>query len=248
MPVSDVKRPGRLSLPHWQALLEAGVGDSAQLGLPDSALDYLKACLLHGDSAQWQAYGNGWSLKSGSDWQKRAKEFVPAEGDMTLRDSQVVEAARCLACVEAREQGTPLKLPKARELLSNWAHEYSKFGLLSAGNELLNELVAAQAAWLNAILLRRPWPSLDGLQKLVDVSGAHALWLGRNPLTAVCFPFSGVVQLLGKAGDQLPADVTDAFASSLEQLVLIESSERRRRDQWVAKLRELAARAPGGAS
>lgn len=245
---SDPKKPDRLSLPHWQAVLEAGVSDAVLMGLPEPVLAYLKACLLHGDAAQWQAYGNGWSLKSGAEWHKRAKEFVPVGGDATLLDSQMLETARLLAHVEAREQSAPLTLPRARELLSGWVDDYSKFGLLSAGSELLNEMAGALEAWLSAVLARKPWPSLAALHQLAEISSSHARWLGKNPLTAMCCPFGSVVQLLGKAGAQLPAEVTGAFADSLEKLVLIESSERRRRDQWVGKLRELAARAAGGTS
>ncbi len=245
---SEEKKPDRLSLPHWHALLEASLRDAALFGLPDPVLTYLKACLLHGDVAQWQAYGNGWSLNSGGAWHKRAKEFVPVGGDAKLRDGQMVETARFLAHIEAREPGAPLSLPRARELLSGWADQYSKFGLLSAGRELLNELAGAMQAWLSAALARKPWPSLAALQTLTELSAAHARWLGGNPLTAVCFPFGAAVQLLGKAGAQLPAEVVEAFAQSLDKLVLIESSERRRRDQWVAKLRELAARAAADTS
>jgi hypothetical protein len=230
-------------LPHWQAVLEAGVSDAAQLGLPEPALAYLKACLLHGDAAQWQAYGNGWSLKSADEWHKRAKEFVPGGGDGPMRDAQMLEAARFLVRIEAREPAAPLSLPKARELLGSSADQYSRFGLLSAGNELLNELSGALEAWLGARSSSKPWPSLAALQALAEVSGAHARWLGKHPLTAMSYPFASVVQLLVKAVAQLPAGATVALADSLQELVLAESSERRRRDQWVAKLRELAARA-----
>ncbi len=209
---SDLRKVDRLSLQHWQAVLEAGVSDAALMGLPEPGLAYLKACLLHGDAAQWQAYGNGWSLRSGDEWHKRAKEFLPVGADATLLDSQVLETARLLARVEAREQGAPLILPSARDLLDSWVDDYSKFGLLSAGNELLNEIAGALGAWLSAVLSRKPWPSLAALQKLAEVSGAHARWLGSNPLTAMCYPFGSVVRLLIKAGGQLPAEVTGAFA------------------------------------
>ena len=245
MPASDAKKVDRLSLAHWQALLESGLSDAAQLGLPDPLLSYLRASLLHGDMAQWQAYGNGWSLKSGEEWHKRAKEFLPAVGDAVLRESQLLDAARLLTHVEAREQGAPLGLQTAHELLVGWTDQYTKFGLISAGRDLLNELSAAMEAWLSAALGRKPWLSPAAAQTLVELSAAHARWLGGNPLTAVCFPFGSVVQLLGKAGANVPAQVTGAFAESLQKLVLVESSERKRRDQWVAKLRELAAKASG---
>ncbi len=221
------------------------MSDAAQLGLPDPSLEYLRGRLLHADAAQWQGYGNGWSLKSGDEWRKRAKSFVPRDGDAALRDSQIVETARFLAHVEAREQGAPPSLPSARELLGSWAGGYSRFGLLSAGSGLLIELAGALEAWLNAALSRKPLPSLAALQTLADVSGAHARWLGSHPLTAMCYPFGSVVQVLGKAGAQLPMEVAQAFADALEKLVLVESSERRRRDQWLTKLRE-PARAVGG--
>jgi hypothetical protein len=220
------------------------VDDAAAAGLPEAVQDFLKACLLHGDAAQWQAYGNGWSLKSADEWRKRAKEFVPAAGDATLREAQVIGTARFLTQVEARDQGAPLALPAARDLLESIADDYTKFGRLSAGKELLNELAGALEAWLSAALSRKPWPSRAALQELAEISGAHAHWLGAHPATAMCFPFGNVVQLLGKADAQLAALVTEAFAASLQKLILLESSERRRRDQWVAKLRELAARAP----
>lgn len=241
-------KPDRLALPHWQALLEAGVSDAAAAGLPEPVQGFLKACLLHGDATQWQAYGNGWSLKSADEWRKRTKEFVPAASDATLRDAQVIGTARFLAQIEAREQRAPLPLPAARDLLEDMANDYTKFGLLSAGKELLNELAGALEAWLGAAVSRKPWPSRAALQELAEISGAHARWLGANPATAMCFPFGSIVQLLGKADAQLPASVTEALAASLEKLVLLESGERRRRDQWVAKLRELAARAPGDAA
>jgi hypothetical protein len=245
---SEVRKPDRLSLPHWQALLEAGVRDAAERGLPEPALAYLRACLLHADAAQWQAYGNGWSLKSGDEWRQRAKAFVPAVADAALRDGQLVETARALAELEAREEAAPLNLPLARALLGGWADDYSRFGLLCAGRELLNELLGALQSWLSAALARKPWPTQAALHSLVELSRAHACWLRAHPLTAMCFPFGGVVQLLGKAGAQspalLPAAVTAALADALEGLVLVESSERRRRDQWVAKLREPAAKPP----
>jgi hypothetical protein len=243
MTESHASKPDRLSWPHWQAVLEAGLGDAARLGLPEPVLAYLKARLLHGDTAQWQAYGNGWSLKSGDEWRQRAKAFVPAGDDATLRDTQIVETARFLVHVEARQQGAALSLPRARERLDGWADGYSKFGLLCAGRELLDELAGALEAWLGAALARKPWPSPAALQSLAEISSAHARWLAKHPLTAMCFPFGGVVQLLGRAAATLPAEVTEALAASLEQLVLVESSERRRRDQWVAKLRQRAARA-----
>jgi len=105
------------------------------------------------------------------------------------------------------------------------------------------------ADWLGVALSRKPWPATSALVSLGGIAGAHARWLGKNPLTAVCFPFGALVQLLGKAGPGVPelgAAAAD-YADALGALVLVESSERRRRDQWVEKLRQFAAVPPRNA-
>jgi len=101
--------------------------------------------------------------------------------------------------VRALEPGAPLVLPLARMLLVSWAGEYSKFGLLCAGSQLLDALAAGLADWLGVALSRKPWPATSALVSPGGIAGAHARWLGENPLTAVCFPFGALVQLLGKA-------------------------------------------------
>jgi hypothetical protein len=232
------RKPDRLSLLHWQATLVAGHQDLADLGLPSPVLRYLEACLLHGDASQWQAYGNGWSLNSSDLWRKRAKEFAPTGGDAALRESQAVQAACILVQIETRKQDAPLSLPTAAQLLTSWSDEYSKFGLICAGNGLLQETSSALETWLCTALSSKPWPSVNTLEKLTEMGARHAAWLSGNPLTATCFPFGVLVQLIGKAGAQLPELVRENFASALQSMVFIESSERRRRDQWMAKLRE----------
>ncbi|MFN0099533.1 MAG: hypothetical protein ACKVS7_12720 [Gemmatimonadaceae bacterium] len=103
----EAPEPDRLSFEHWQTVLHAGAHAVAAMGLPEPVVNYLRASLLHGDAAQWQGFGNGWSLRSGDDWRKRAKEFEPPEtmvmleSTERLRRVQWVEKLRKMAVADA---------------------------------------------------------------------------------------------------------------------------------------------------
>ncbi|KPF60275.1 hypothetical protein D621_02405 [beta proteobacterium AAP51] len=240
------RSPNRLDWPHWQALLAAGLRDTETHGLPAAVHAYLLARWRLDEPAQWRAFGNGWSQMAGDERGQLAKQHLLAPGEDAAEP--LLRVARLQVLVEAREPGAPLVLPQARALLEGWAGEYSKFGLSSAGGQLLDVLAEGLADWLGAALARKPWPAASSIGALVGVAAAHARWLGQKPLTAVCFPFGPLVQLLQKAAPGAPelgAAAAD-YAAALGALVLVESSERRRRDQWVEKLRAVAAVPPAG--